>query len=285
MRPAVWLNSRRAVTAVSSNSEADETVPTLEASLAAPRASTGDAAIVVGQAPGEFLYSGGGYLLLELLVEEVGGESFAEQVQQTLLDPLGMDRSGYGFIGDLDNAAPSYRTDGSRAPHYRYASMAATGLHSTIGDLARLARAMADLDGPLLDGPLPDGPLPASLVEALRQPEASMAGAAIWGAGAMLYAPTASGDFVFGHDGANDPALNVTLRVNPDTGAAIVMLVSGHPSLASTMGSEWTLWQTGVPDFLMTPRTFWSAFVPTTAGAFLLVLAAVAFTRRRKGQS
>ncbi len=45
--------------------------------LKAPRSNT-DREIRVGIGPGsEFLYSGGGYLLLQLLIEEVTGEDFA----------------------------------------------------------------------------------------------------------------------------------------------------------------------------------------------------------------
>ncbi len=251
---------------------ADETVPSLESSLNAPRASSGEAVIAVGQAPGEFRYSGGGYLLLELLVEEVGGRPFADQVQTLVLDPLGMTRSSYAFASELENVARSFAEDGTPAPSYRYASKAATAFNSSARDLIKLAGAMAE----------GSDPLSTQLLQALRTPEGFSAGAAIWGAGTMLYAPTASGDFVFGHDGANDPAINATLRVNPDNGAAFLMLVSGHPSLASTTGSEWTFWQTGVPDFLMAPRVFWSAFVPTAAGAFLMVLGAAALARRRR---
>jgi hypothetical protein len=65
-----------------------------------------------------------------------------------------------------------------------------------------------------------------------------------------LYVETANGEFVFGHDGANDPAINSTVRINPGTADGVVLLVSGHPSLASAIGSEWVLWQTGYPDFL-----------------------------------
>ena len=56
----------------------DEPLPTLEEALTAPRASMGRATapITVGIEPGtRFQYSGGGYLVLELLVEEVAGSS------------------------------------------------------------------------------------------------------------------------------------------------------------------------------------------------------------------
>lgn len=88
---------------------------------------------------------------------------------------------------------------------------------------------------------------------------------------------------VFGHDGANDPAINSTLRINPDTGDAIVVLVSGHPSLATRIGSEWVLWQTGVPDVLAVERALKSAVGPLGIGLglILLVVVGVGFRRGR----
>jgi hypothetical protein len=98
----------------------------------------------------------------------------------------------------------------------------------------------------------------------------------------MLYAPTASGDYVFGHDGSNDPAINSTLRINPDNGDAIIVLETGNPALASSIGYEWTLWQTGIPDFLMLGRAFRSAIMPLIAGLFVIGTMSVLFWGRRR---
>ncbi|MEJ2258568.1 MAG: hypothetical protein P8X98_16565 [Woeseiaceae bacterium] len=64
----------------------------------------------------------------------------------------------------------------------------------------------------------------------------------------MLYAPTPAGDFVFGHDGANDPSINSAVRINQDHGDALVALSTGPAYSASRIGYEWVLWQTGCPD-------------------------------------
>ena len=91
------------------------------------------------------------------------------------------------------------------------------------------------------------------------------------------------GDFVFGHDGANDPAINSSVRINPATSDGIVMLVSGHPTLASDIGSEWVLWQTGYPDFLSTERALKSALIPALLGVVLILLVTVIrFTSQSK---
>ena len=254
--------------------EANESLPTLEEALRKPRASSAtDVEIAVGVEPGtEFIYSGGGYLILQLLIEELSGLTFRDYVQASILDPAGMRRSSYDFIAQLENASASYNPDGSRAPSYKYASPAATGLSSSISDLSSLASKMLSDES---------GVISSVSIEAMREPHGFVLGAGIWGLGTMLYAPTPGGDYVFGHDGANDPAINSTMRLNPDTADAIVLLVSGHPTLASNIGSQWVLWQTGYPDFLSTEKALRSALLPILCGSLVLIVLIYWLTRRR----
>ena len=252
----------------------DEVVPPIEQELRQPRASDGaEVLIAVGQEPGgEFLYSGGGYLVLQLLVEEISGDTFESVIHASVLDPAGMSRSTYAYLGDLANAAPSFDVDGSVAPTFRYASAAATGFSSSAGDLAALVSGILGTER---------APLEPETLAAMREPHGYVMGSAIWGLGNMLYAPTPGGDFVFGHEGVNDPAINSSVRVNPDTLDGLVLLVSGHPSLATAIGSEWTLWQTGYPDILSVDRALKSALVPALLGSLLLLGVYIAFLRRR----
>jgi CubicO group peptidase (beta-lactamase class C family) len=256
----------------------EETIPSLENELSRPRASSGsDVEIAVGIEPGaEFIYSGGGYLILQLLVEEVSGVSFEDYIQSTIFDPLGMERSTYTSISKMNNVSSSYHLDGTVAQSFQYASAAATGLASSSSDLTKLARTILSRNEGALLKPL--------MVETMREPHGFVLGAGIWGLGTILYAPSAKGDYVFGHDGANDPAINSTVRLNPDTSDGIVLLVSGHPSLASNIGSEWVLWQTGKPDFFQTERALKSAIVPFLIGALLVIFAILLWSRRRGDQ-
>ncbi|MGK0224576.1 MAG: CubicO group peptidase (beta-lactamase class C family) [Limisphaerales bacterium] len=252
----------------------DEVIPPVEDELRSPRASSGEnVEIAVGVEPGaEFNYSGGGYLILQLLVEEVSGVTFAEYIQQTIFDPLGMDRSTYSSVAGLDNVSSSYELDGTKATSFQYASAAATGLASSPSDLSKLVKSMLAADGV---------PIGEKIVVETREPHGFVMGMGVWGLGTILYAPTQKGDYVFGHDGVNDPALNSTVRMNPDTADAMVMLVSGHPTLASNIGSEWVLWQTGVPDFLQTEKALKSAIVPFLIGSFFVIFAILLWSRRR----
>ena len=256
-----------------------DSVPSLAETLRQPRASRDSAvAIAVGQAPGrEFLYSGGGYLILQAVLEDVTGMPFATFMQDSVFRPTGMTRATYAYLGTLDNASRSFDTLGTLAPTYRYAAASATGLSASAGDLIAFAQAqMQRADGRGL-------PLQRATLDRMRQPEARKFGLDIWGLGVALYAPTASGAYVYGHDGSNAPAINTSMRINPDNGDALIVLVTGNPTLASAIGAEWTIWQTGVADFLSVNRVVRSAIVPWVLGlATMLVIWRWRVVRRRR---
>lgn len=254
----------------------DETVPTLEESLAAPRGSSGTAPpIAVAMAPGsQFRYSGGGYLLLELLVEEISGQPFDRFVTTEILMPLGMERSGYADLSTMTNSAKSYAGSGQPAPIYRYASKAATGFHTSANDLVKLV--LAHLQ------PTEGRPLASTTLESMRRVEAESMGIGIWGLGTILYAPTERDDFVFGHDGVNSPAISATVRINPTTRDAIIVLATGTKTLASQIGAEWVFWQTGLPDVLTIPNAIRSVIPVFGAGTCVIVLLAIASAWRKR---
>jgi CubicO group peptidase (beta-lactamase class C family) len=92
----------------------------------------------------EYAYSNGGYLVLSLLIEDVTGETFAEYMKRTVLDPIGMKHSTFDAPLPPErraHAATAYGADGKWAvPPSKYVSpnLAAGGLWSTATDLASL---------------------------------------------------------------------------------------------------------------------------------------------------
>jgi CubicO group peptidase (beta-lactamase class C family) len=193
----------------------------------------------VGYAPGSrFLYSGAGFTLLQLLIEEVTHDRFAHFMQQTVLDPLGMTRSTF----DEDTAmargvATSYEAALVPATHYHFSSPAAASLYSNLTDLARFA--LAHLPGE--DGAPPGrGVLPPQTVAGMRAPAASD----IWGLGTALFARSGA-DHVFGHDGNNLPAIYHAIRIDPVTRSGIVILSSGSNEFAKHLAADWVDWKTG----------------------------------------
>lgn len=253
----------------------DEPLPTLEETLRAPRTSTGQpASIAVGYEPGtRWQYSGGGYLILQLLVEEVSKRPFAAFMRESVLAPLQLSCSSFEHPASAD-AARSYDAAGRAAPTYQYAAAGATGFSTCVADMVRWVQAHLNN--------VPGAPIDAELQRRMREPHGRQFGADIWGLGTMLYAPTATGAFVFGHDGQNEPAINAAVRINPDTGDAIIVLTSGGRLLATRLASEWTYWQTGGPDFLVIGTAMREAVAPLLAGWAAVIIGAAFYRQARR---
>jgi CubicO group peptidase (beta-lactamase class C family) len=89
-------------------------------------------------------YSGGGYTVAQVLMQDVTGEPFATVMKRLVLDPLEMKQSSY--VQPLpeewaDSAAVAYRSNGKRVEGqwHTYPEQAAAGLWTTPSDLARFA--------------------------------------------------------------------------------------------------------------------------------------------------
>jgi CubicO group peptidase (beta-lactamase class C family) len=87
-------------------------------------------------------YSGGGYTIVQQLILDSVKEPFPQFMQDTVLAPIGMNRSTYQQplpVTLLSNAAMPYNADGTPVqggPH-TYPEMAAAGLWTTPSDLCR----------------------------------------------------------------------------------------------------------------------------------------------------
>lgn len=102
-------------------------------------------AIRVDKTPGTiWRYSGGGYVIVQQLLEDVTGKPFPKLMQELVLEPIGMTHSTYEQplpSARLAEAAMPYRPDGqpvAGGPH-TYREMGPGGLWTTPSDLARYA--------------------------------------------------------------------------------------------------------------------------------------------------
>jgi CubicO group peptidase (beta-lactamase class C family) len=92
-------------------------------------------------------YSGGGFTVLQLLMEETSGRLFAGLLRDLVLQPAGMSRSTFEqpLPADLsDRAATGYHQDGDPVAgrYHSYPELAAAGLWTTPSDLARFMLAV-----------------------------------------------------------------------------------------------------------------------------------------------
>jgi len=122
-------------------------LPSIEESLSGKtQGLEGDVRVIFP--PGDkFSYSGGGYTLLQLLVEEVTGQKFADFMEEEILIPLGMKDSSFLWRSDIQlSTASAYNAIGELLPNFQFTALAAAGCYSTVKDLATFV--MASMIGP-----------------------------------------------------------------------------------------------------------------------------------------
>jgi len=169
-------------------------------------------------------YSGGGYTMLELLIEDVSGRGFAEFMREQLLQPLNMRRATFDptphphfAVGHDSNGAPlgAYRTNG----------LAAGGMFCSIEDLCTFA--LAGMPGGQGDSAGRGVVTPESLAQ-MHRPEvdAEYYGRLLlrYGLGHNVY--TTRGATVVGHTGGNLGWRSVFWIV-PALGKGVAMLLNG----------------------------------------------------------
>jgi CubicO group peptidase (beta-lactamase class C family) len=113
--------------------------------------------VEVDTVPGsQFRYSGGGYSIVQLLIEDVTGSSFSAFMEERVLGPAGMTRSTFAQplpADRADEAATAHGLEGAPIPgrYHIYPEMAAAGLWTTPSDLARfvleIQRAVTGFEG------------------------------------------------------------------------------------------------------------------------------------------
>ncbi|WP_338460727.1 serine hydrolase [Synechococcus elongatus] len=170
---------------------------------------------------------------------------------------------------ETTNLATSFTEAIEPSPHRQYVATAAASLYATLEDMGRFM--IANLD-------------PQSCSESLDfglNVEASTRNSGDWGLGYAIYQALPMGGAIVGHDGNNVPALNHTVRLNPQTGDAIVLLISGNRQLASDLGADWIYWETGrvqpEAQFRYWQARLWAAGLLISLGAIAI---GVMFLRR-----
>jgi CubicO group peptidase (beta-lactamase class C family) len=122
----------------------DAELPSLEASLNGENGPVRENEMVkVVLAPQtQFKYSGGGYTILQLVIEEVTGKKFEKFMQKEIFNPLGMKRTSFTLNKKiLSNSAKPYDKEGKEIYLERFTAKAAAGLHTTLEDLATFVKA------------------------------------------------------------------------------------------------------------------------------------------------
>jgi len=221
----------------------DDLIPTLEQSLSGQ--TNGAGAVVLEAAPGaRWSYSGGGYTLMQLLVEETAGESFADYMRDAVLRPLGMGDSSFALTADvLGRAARAYDELGEETPTPRFVELAAAGMYATVDDMACYALASI---GEGRSGAV----LKARMLDLMTSPAPGTDGR--WGLGyAIQSAGKGFPDGVerVGHDGGNR-GWQSFFWVSRNKRDGLVVLTNGSNgwNVSNQVVADWMEWKTGKRD-------------------------------------
>ncbi len=229
--------------------------PPVEAVL---RGSCGFDEAVLIEEPGEqFRYSNQGYLIVELLTEELTGMDFSAFMEQEVLQG----RAVYAEDVDQDRAAVSYDLDGNPVPFYIDPFRGAGGLFMSAEQLAR----------ELLKGPWrSDHPLYQQILEPEGFYRLGADGAAL-GFFTEELSDSLTGVF---HGGEGTGSLAMVYLV-PDQQAALVLLTNSKRSwpLIYEGLSEWGQWTFGIQPAMARSFTAAAALLHGITAAILIISA------------
>ena len=217
----------------------EDVLPTVEESLNGK--TNGSGAVEIIMQPGtRYQYSGGGYTVLQLIVEEVTGRSFADYMQTEILNPLGMINSSFD-INEMIMAATATEYDnfGEITDFELFTAQAAAGLHTTIEDFSRFALANMFHNK---TGKTNNTVLPAETIELMMEPAPASNG---YGLGyEIMTRDILQG--LKGHTGGNtgwqtmfliDPSLESGFIVFTNSGAGY--------NVINAIYCEWLAWKKG----------------------------------------
>lgn len=254
-----------------------EPVQTIEASLTqAADAPWSEGIARVGIEPGsQYMYSGAAYTLLQLVIEEVSGQSFQSYMTAAVFKPLQMNRSTFVWSDSLGwDLATFYDYEGGIGPHKRFTALAAASLYTTTSDLALFLKANISSNAVLSEESL----------ELMYTPHAFVNTTGIHALGPTIFARSGDGVFVHGHDGSG-AAINTAARINRDTGDGIIVFETGHHNLASSLADHWIFWTTGIADFVVITSNKNRLLTILILG-YVVILGGLVYLamRRRKGR-
>ncbi|PFN78876.1 penicillin-binding protein [Bacillus cereus] len=92
----------------------------------------------------EAIYSGMGYTILQLVIEEVTGKPFDRYMEEQIMKPLGMKSSSFRQNLENSNLSKAYGYFGQEIPYYQYTEQAAAGLKTNVTDMMTFILASMD---------------------------------------------------------------------------------------------------------------------------------------------
>ncbi|SFT37999.1 CubicO group peptidase, beta-lactamase class C family [Algoriphagus locisalis] len=256
-----------------------EKVQTIEESLTkASDSPYAEGVARVGVEPDtEYLYSGAGYTILQLLIEEISGQSFQDYMTEAVFEPLRMNNSTF-VLADKPNLqlAQLYKEDGTLTEPRTFTALAAASLFTSTADLSKF------LIANLTDNPV----LRRETILQMSKPETFINKIGVYGLGPHLYSQNDAQSNIIGHDGSGGTiVINTAARVNIKSNNGIIALTMGNPSVASEIADEWLFWEAGIADFVVMQRNIPFLIKLLVVGYLVILAVSISIIRKVKSES
>ncbi|EKS4342358.1 serine hydrolase [Clostridium sporogenes] len=221
----------------------DKPLPTIEQSLSGIAGKQWRVGIV--NKPGNtFQYSGGGFSVLQLIVEEVTGTKFADYMKSEIFNPLNLKHTRYDRkYKDNTTIATAYTGDGKAIVDRPWIEHASGGVYTNLADLSTFTAAcMNDSNGTGAGR----GVLKSDSLEKMFSPQLNTKSS--FGVYGLGFIPTTlkNGEKLITHSG-DITGWNAQIAFLPKEKRGIVILTNGDAGyyFKSDVLGVWTNWATG----------------------------------------
>jgi len=208
-------------------------LPSIEQSL-----SKGIYSVKLKRNPGEkWEYSGGGYTVLQLAIEEKLGQELSEYTKVNVFKQMGMINSSYVYESSMnDKLAKPYNSMGVQIPNYLYTETAAAGLYTTALDLAKMIIEIMNCNNDTGNNLI----INKELLELMMTPEINIGKNELMGMG-LFICDVGNGIKTYGHSGGNR-GWKAHFEFAPEKNNGIIILTngdSGRNRLINPLLSAW----------------------------------------------
>lgn len=255
----------------------NETLQTIEESLTkASDTEYSNGVAIVGYEPGsKYMYSGAGYTILQLLIEEISGKSFQEYMTQEVLEPLKMENSTF-VLTEKSNIqlAQIFRNDGTTREMNKFTALAAASLFTTSADLSKFLEANISSNAVLSK----------ETITKMTTPETFINTIGVYGLGPHLYSQNDTKSNIIGHDGSGNNAINTAARIDLKSKSGIIILETGNWNIASSIADEWIFWKAGIADYVVMQRNKSYVLTLLIIGYIIIIALSIFIIRKKNRQ-
>lgn len=245
-------------------------IPPVEEILTGKNKDEPDVRVIIE--PGtRFMYSGGGFTLLQLVIEEITGEKYTDFIKKEILIPLGINQNtDFNLTPKIEHlVATGYDSEGKPYEYYYFIESDACGSLSTnIMDFSKIVQTYITNNEILNDS---NRIVKAKTLESMYTPIAKIQG--IIGAdsvGLSFFMETLdNGVKIISHGGSNR-GFKSNFWIDPRSGDGLVVLTNSRNGEAfyTNVLSDWTKWEFGaIPAHIKTLNRV--SLIIASLGAFL----------------